>query len=390
MPGVNSVNGRDGNLKLPRDTPDIVTAETATTLSPTITLTQQSTSTIAGAQALFGPSRDIFSYTAAMDFGAVFPDTLLYQPVSRYPYTWPSPPYWSAQFGTDAATFEFMFKHVSNSATQYRMTIDGHKLADLMATTGATSVGSRHVLKFAFGSSAPRTIRIDFYTMPFGGVFIGGSDSIWKVPFTGDRLMILGDSFTAGSGENTGAGNGTWLTRFARLMGYQDIWNSSIGGTGYVADNSGASVTFGERAATDIGIYGPERVIVWGGYNDVLQPQADIDTAARDLYRTLTTFLDGYIVVVGPATSDGEATTGQLNTAATLRKVASIYKLPFIDPQTGAVYNEDGDLLAQTGAWITPENESAYIGGDGVHPNDAGHTYLAHRMAQAYRILGNP
>lgn len=386
---VNSVNGKDGNLSLPRALPDKVAAETVSTLSPTITVTQQSTSTIAGAQALFGPTSSQFSYTAGMGFGTTFPDTTLYQPNSRYGYTWGSPPYWSVQFGTDAATFEFLFKYVS-TATLYRMSVDGRKLTDLVTSTGAVTAGSRHVLKFAFGSSVPRTIRIDFYTCPFGGVFIGANDTIWKTPLKNDRLIVLGDSFTAGSSQNTGAGNGTWMTRFARLLDYQDIWNSSIGGTGYVADNSGASVPFGSRAVVDVTNNRPDRIIIWGGYNDTGFTQAAIDTAARSLYRDLTSYLDSYIVVVGPLASNGVPTASQTNTAATLQQAAADWGMPFIDPLTGSIYDAKGSLLATTGAWITNVNATAYIGVDGVHPNDAGHTYLAHRMAESYIKLGNP
>lgn len=386
---VNSVNGKDGNLFLPRAVPDKVAAETVSTLSPTITLTQQSTSTIASAQALFGPTDSRFSYTAGMGFGSAFPDTTLYQPVSRYDYSWGSPPFWSVQFGTDAATFEFLFKYVSSS-TLYRMSVDGRKLSDNVITTGASAVGSRHVLKFAFGSVAPRTIRIDFYTCPFGGVFIGPSDSIWKVPLKNDRLAALGDSFTGGSSQNTGSGAGTWLTRFARLLGYEDVWNSSIGGTGYVADNSGTSVPFGTRAVRDIASNSPDRVIIWGGYNDTSSSQTAIDAAARSLYRDLATYLDSYMVVVGPASSTGTPTAAQTATAATLRAAAADWGMPFIDPLTGAVYDGRGNLVFQGTAWITTANATAYIGADATHPNDAGHTYIAHRMAEAYFKLGNP
>lgn len=385
---VNSVNGRDGNLFLPRALPDKTLAETAIS-APTITLTQQSTSTIASAQALMTPDQSRFTYTANCAFGAVFPDTTLFQPVSRYDYSWGSPPFYSVAFGTDAATFEFMFKYIS-SATLYRLTVDGRKVTDLMTSTGASAVGSRHVLKFAFGTSAPRNIRLDFYTLPFGGVFVGPNDSVWKVPFKNDRVVALGDSFTAGSAQNTAAGAGTWFHRWARLLGYEDIWNSSIGGTGYVADNTGASVNFGARVKADVVNVSPDRVIVWGGYNDTSLSQTLIDANARSLFAQLQSGTDAYIVAVGAATSNGTAVSTQLATAATLQKACLDYKIPFIDPITGSVFDKDGNLIAQTGAWITPQNATAYIGGDGVHPNDAGHTYIASRMADAYIRLGNP
>lgn len=385
---VSSINGQDGNVTLTRNLPDLPTADALSALAPiTPTLTQQSTSSIASAQALFTAAAGPFNYAAGMGFGATFPDTTLYQPNSRYPYTWGSAPYWSTVFGTDAQTWEFLFKYVSAS-TLYRVSVDNRKLTDLMTTTGASSVGSRHVLKFDLGSSAPRKIRIDGYTLPFGGVFIGATDSIWRVPFTGKRVMVTGDSITAGSSQNTGAGAGTWFHRFCRALGYEDTWNTAIGGTGYLADNSGASVTLGARI-TDVTQYAPDRLIIWAGYNDNTQTQAAIDAAARAYYRQVTSGLDSYVVVIGCWSPSGSPAAAITNTDETLRQVASDYKFPFISPVTGRVYNADGVLLADTGAWINGVNSARFIGADAVHPNDLGHTYIAQRIAQAYALLGN-
>lgn len=385
---VNSVNGQDGNVTLTRTLPDPVAAETVSTIVPTLTLTQQATSTIASAQALFAPDTGPFNYSAQMGFGASFPDTTLYQPISRYPYSWGSaPPYWSAVFGTDAQLFEMLFKYVSAS-TLYRVSIDNRKVTDLVTTTGASSVGSRHVLKFDLGSTAPRKIRIDGYTLPFGGVFIGANDSLWRVPFTGKRIMVTGDSLSAGSSLNTGAGMGTWFHRFCRVLGYEDAWNTAIGGTGYIADNTGASVTMGARV-TDVTGYAPDRLIIWAGYNDNSSAQTAIDAAARAYYRQVNSALDSYVVVIGCWSPSGSPAAAVVNTDETLRQAAADFKFPFISPVTGKVYNADGVLIQNTTPWITTANTSRFIGGDAVHPTDAGHTYLAQRIAQAYALLGN-
>lgn len=388
---VNSVNGQDGNLVLPRGIPDPVSAETLSSISPTITLTQQSTSTIASAQALFTPDLTPFSYTAGMAFSTPFPDTTLYQPVSRYPYTWSSPPFWSVTFGTDATTFEFLFKYVS-AATLYRLSLDNRKVTDLMQSTGASSVGSRHVLKFALGSTAPRKVRLDFYTMPFGGIFVGPNDSVWKVPMVSKRLMVLGDSLSGGSSENTGSGAGTWFHRFARVLGYDDHWNSSIGGTGYIADNSGGSVPFGTRTVSDVVTYAPDRLIIWGGYNDNAQSQSAIGLAADAVYRTVNTYLDCYTVVIGCWSPSGSPAASLVNTDETLRVSAAKAGFPFISPITGKVYDARGALLpaSPSAPWITTANASRFIGADATHPNDAGHTQIARRIAEAYTLLGNP
>lgn len=382
---VSSVNGKGGNLLLPRTLPDPATVDTVAdyTIAPTLTL--GATSTIVSSQDIT-PDDGVFTYTADMAFSTPFPNTELYQPVSRYDYTWGSPPYYAVEFGTDAQVFEFVVKWQS-AATQYRLSIDGRKVTDLTQAVGGTSAGSRYTVKFDLGSSAPRRIRIDFYFAPFGGIHVGPADSVWKTPFTGDRLMVMGDSITGGSDENTGSGAGTWAHRFARLLGYTDYWNHSIGGTGYVA--AGGDVVFGDRVDGDVIAYAPDRIIIAGGVNDAAA-WAGVPNAAREVFRAVSTGLDAYTVVMGCYSSQAVPSDGQTAVDEALRAEARAARLPFISPLTGGVYDASGALLALTGQWITQANRAGYVGADGVHPTDAGHEYIAHRMAHAYALLGNP
>lgn len=384
---VNSVNGQDGNVTVTRPLPDQATVDSLSGLAPiTPTLTLGATSTIASAQALFACDTGPFNYTAQMGFGASFPDTTLYQPVSRYPNTWGSPPHWSVAFGTDARVWEFVFKHVAAGA--YRLSVDGKKMTDLMVATGAGAAGSRYTLNFDMGSSAPRKYRIDGYTLPFGGVFVGPNDSVWRAPI-GKRIAVTGDSLSAGSSFNTAAGQGTWFHRFCRFMGYEDSWNTAIGGTGYIADNTGGSVAMGARIA-DVTSYAPDRIICWAGYNDNGLGQAVIDTAARSYFKQLASALDSYVVVIGCWSPSGSPAASLVNTDETLRLAAADFKYPFVSPITGKVYDADGRLIASLGAWITAANTSRFVNSsDNIHPNDTGHTYLARRIAEAYTLLGN-
>ncbi|WP_151898268.1 hypothetical protein [Streptomyces sp. C8S0] len=215
-------------------------------------MTQQSTSTIASAQALLPPDTGPFLYLGAgsFQFGAAFPDTTLYLPTSRYPNTYASgQSNWSLEFMTDAAEFEILFKYIS-SATKYRLSIDGRKVTDLAQLTGASSAGSRHVLKVAFASSTPRRVRFDFTTMPFGGLYLEPGATAWRPASRGGRLGVLGDSISDGSSESTGAGIGTWTYRAGRLLGCTDVWDQARGGTGYIT--AGSYTTFANRVAGDI------------------------------------------------------------------------------------------------------------------------------------------
>ncbi|WP_236241172.1 SGNH/GDSL hydrolase family protein [Streptomyces sp. CC228A] len=374
-----------------RDLPDPLLADAVSAEAPTITVTQQSTSTIASAQALLPPDTGPFLYLGAGDFefGAAFPDTTLYLPTSRYPNTYSSgQSNWAVEFATDAAEFEIMFKYIS-SATKYRLTVDGRKVTDLAQLTGASSAGSRHVLKVAFASATPRRIRFDFTTMPFGGLYLEPGATAWRPTSQGGRLGVLGDSISDGSSENTGAGIGTWVYRAGRLLGCTDVWDQARGGTGYITP--GSYTTFANRVAGDITPYDFDRLIVWGGYNDSGGDQGAIGTAAEALYGQLLGEVvpGGEVVVIGcwsPVGSPPDPGTLR-STDATLKAAALAAGVPFISPITGEVYSATGVLLDSQGEWITTENASSYVGGDGVHPTDNGHAYLARRIVEALKVL---
>ncbi|MFD8545665.1 SGNH/GDSL hydrolase family protein [Streptomyces sp. NPDC059649] len=373
-----------------RHLPDQLTVDSLSTLTPTMTTTQQSTSTIASAQALLPPDTGPFLYLGAGSFtyGTGVPDSSYYLPTSRYPNTYASgQANWAVSFWTDASQFEIKFKYVSSTATMYRLTVDGRKMTDLMQSSGGTTVGSSHVLKVNFGSSTPRLIRFDFTTMPFGGLFLAPGATAWKPSSRGGRLGILGDSISDGSAQNTGAGCGTWTYRVARLLGCDDVWDQARGGTGYITPGSYA--VFGDRVAGDITPYSFDRLIVSGGYNDNGGSQSSIASAAASLFTALkaAVAVGGEIYVIGCHSPTGSPATSITNTDNTIKAAATSAGLPFISPLSGSVYDGAGTLVTTQGAWITAANAATYIGADAVHPTDAGHVYLSRRIYGALRAL---
>ena len=352
--------------------------------APTVTTTLGATTTIAGAT-LVAPNDPRFTYRGAggMQFGAVFPDTQMYMPTSRYPNTWGSPSVYSVEFVTDAASFEIYTKYL-NAAQAVRIKVDGQRVSDLPQPFGGTTLGSRHVYKVDFGSSQTRRITIETVYTPFGGIYLPAGASLTKAPPLANRWMVLGDSITAGSGVNTAFGLNSWILRAANYLYWDDPWNQAVGGTGYVADNSGASVPLGERVAADVAPYDPDQLVIWAGYNDVLEPQASIAAAASDLYAQLATAApNADVYVVGVWSPTGTAGPTSIATDETLRAAAATAGLPFISPITGRIYDGDGDLVSSQRPWITDANAATYVGSDGRHPNDAGHAYIAQRMALA-------
>lgn len=375
---------------------DTVYAGTAPTISTTNTTTPQAgfvkyappgvalgTTTTTGG-AITADETAPFTYLGAGDFriGTVAPDPSYVIPVSKYPNMYAAGQgTWSLEWLTDAQVFQARMKWISAS-TMYRLSIDGRKVTDLMQSSGGTAVGGGHLITFDLGSAAWRRIRLDLSNLPFGGIYLPGAATMAGVPARGGRWMILGDSISDGSANNTGAACGTWVDRAARLLGVTDVWRQGRGGTGYITDGSFAR--FQTRLALDVLPYKPDRLVVWGGYNDSGADQGAIRTAADLLYATIKGALPNcQIIVVGCWSPTAVAGAGQVATTATLKAAAAAAKLHFISPQDGKVYGPDGVEIASHGAWVNAHNAASIISADGVHPNDAGHVYLGRRLAAA-------
>lgn len=329
-----------------------------------------------------------FTYAGAGNFaiGTVSPDTNYVLPLSKYPNTYASgQAVWSVEFGCDAQTIQVRMKYIS-TATMFRLSIDGRKVTDLMQSSGGTTAGSGHLITIDFGSAATRRIRLDFSTFPFGGVYIPPTATLWGVPLQGGRLMSFTDSLGDGSAQNTGAGCGTWVDRVGRLFGCTDVWRQGRGGTGYIT--AGSYATFADRVTNDVVAWTPDRLIIWGGYNDNTGSQSAIAAAAASLYSTIKAGLPNcQPYVIGCWSPTGSPGASITNTDTTIRTAASAAGFPFISPLTGACYDAAGNLAVTQGAWITAANAAAYIGADAIHPNDAGHIYLSRRITSAIRAL---
>jgi hypothetical protein len=240
-----------------------------------------------------------FAYRGAGSFtiGSGTPDSTYVLPVSKYPNTrgslTSSQAVWSVEFGTDAEQFQIRLNY--QTAGYFRLSIDNRKVHDIMQPVGGTTPGSTHLMKINLGSAAPRLIRLDFYTAPFGGVFLPPTATMWSVPARGGRLMVFGDSISGGSSMNTAGGAGTWFGRLARMLGCTDAWNQSLGGTGYVT--AGSFATLANRVAADVIGWSPDRLIVAAGYNDNGSDQTALGTAAASLYATIKAGLRARVLV---------------------------------------------------------------------------------------------
>ncbi|MFZ3547696.1 SGNH/GDSL hydrolase family protein [Streptomyces sp. 4.24] len=380
-----------------RDLPEPITADALYAgPAPVITTTLGTTPTpgyirhVPAPIALTGSEvRGAFTFAGAGGFlaGTGTPDNQYVLPTSRYPNLYTSgQSVWCVEFGTDSRYIQVRYKHIS-AASMFRLSIDGRKVSDAPQPAGGTNAGSGHLITIDLGSAVPRVVRLDCTTMPFGGVYLPPSAGLWRVPLQGGRLAVLGDSISDGSAHNTGGGQGTWVARAARLLGSTDVWESGRGGTGYV--NPGTFANFGTRAPADIIAWSPDRLIVFGGYNDVAgNDQAVIKAAATALYGQITQGLPACeTYVIGCWAPTGTPAPSIVATDETLRSAAALAGLPFVSPVTGTIYAANGQAVATHGPWITTGNAPIYVGSDLVHPTDVGHFYLSRRIVAALREL---
>lgn len=118
-----------------------------------------------------------------------------------------------------------------------------------------------------------------------------------EVTGSGQRVVVIGDSWSAGLGLEQPSGS--WPSR---LEGAVHV--AGFSGSGFSAGASGCrGVSFADRAAAALR-GGADLVVVEGGLNDYDQPDADI----RSGFARLMQQLDGQrVVVVGPATAPSRA-----------------------------------------------------------------------------------
>lgn len=399
-----AINYRTGNVLLPIEQPPTILADALYAgTAPVITNTQSANTTIPSGVAwrpfpipLAGSDRrGTFTYLGAGDYtnGVGVPDVNFNLPLSRYPNTYASGQSNHAyEFYFYGQVFEHKYKYISG-ATEYRLYINDQPVThNTQDVPGPPAAGSSNVLKVDLGSVNVWKIRFEMATMPWGGVFTAPGDTVWPTLPPPGRIMGFGDSITDGSAQNQGAGQGTWLKRFGRLVGIADTWDQSRGSTGYTA--VGTFTNLPNRAQRDVVTYNPDVVIMWAGYNDQSIDPEQLELIKVNANATIDIIRAGVpnveIIMGGVWDPTGSPSQSPILTNDVLRNVAFAKDIPFVDMINGKVYDRFERVVLDYGApWITTANSATFVGGDGVHPNNAGHQYLAYKWLQAYASLTN-
>lgn len=149
-----------------------------------------------------------------------------------------------------------------------------------------------------FGSHASRRIDIISWQLAFAGVFTDTTDSIHAADLRGPRTIVFGDSFTTPDTVN-------WPVWFGHALGWDDVWPSGVGGTGFVADGLGTAWSLPDRVMQDVVPYRPDIVFLHAGLNDLGKDPAAVEAAAALTVTRIRRHLPAALVLGGADTAFG-------------------------------------------------------------------------------------
>lgn len=245
-------------------------------------------------------------------------------------------------------------------------------------------------------ANTTRRIRIEAVSpsnILVGGLTVSALDSVWAPASESSvRAIMFGDSGTEGyllPFEFTGFAN-----QVGYAMGWDDLWISAVGGTGYLKKVPGTTLTWRERI-TDITTNAPDVVVILGSLNDTigfLYTAAQVQVEATLFYQQLTAALPNALIFVAgvqlmqPSRSTA-ATLNQLATDQNNAIKAAVQNMPnvyFIDMVAEGWFTGSGTSVAPVG----DGNADRYVMTDNTHMTQAGHDYMARRLMTAIRATG--
>ncbi len=273
--------------------------------------------------------------------------------------------YLDTSFRYDGAAIDLLLRNTGGDKQIY---IDGLYLTTItnaaITAAGAAS-GTNARLPLVFSSAGIRIIRV--FEMSSSARFVGmdvpaGQRIMYPAGRAkGPRVLVVGDSFTEGTGATGGY---PWVVWTSWHMGWIDVWKAGAGSTGYVAD--GTRLALIDRYTNDIIAQAPDICIIAMGLNDRVNYETD-PTATLSSIETiwdavLTALPAMQLIIIGPWPTSGG-----------------------VNPASGIV-NLDADLsrLAAERAlrYISPVSEGwTFSLSDDTHPDAAGHELLGWRVA---------
>jgi len=206
-------------------------------------------------------------------------------------------------------------------------------------------------------------------------VAAAAGSSVWTAPTglatgpeqKGAHIAVIGDSYTAGSTEG-GNGPNAWTQLAWQLLAKRGVQVAADvaaeGGAGYSQPGTQGSI-FEDLAAR--AVRGNDALVVFfGSRNDQPVEPHKLAGMAGDTFKLARYAApDAKFLVIGPPWPTATPPPEVLAIRDSLRAQAAATGMTFVDPIAENWFVDRPDL----------------IGADGVHPNDAGHAYMAERIA---------
>lgn len=181
------------------------------------------------------------------------------------------------------------------------------------------------------------------------------------------HVAVIGDSYTTGSNEG-GNGPSSWTEQAWKLLGQRGINVvadiAAEGGAGYAQPGNRGSI-FSDLTARAVQ-RNDALVVFFGSRNDQPANPAEFPArAAGALHLARFAAPEARVLVIGPPWPSSTPPPAVLAIRNALRAQATAIGATFVDP------------IAED--WFV--GRPSLIGHDGVHPTDAGHTYMAEKIA---------
>jgi lysophospholipase L1-like esterase len=187
-----------------------------------------------------------------------------------------------------------------------------------------------------------------------------------------NRVAVIGDSYTTGTDEG-GLGPNSWTARAWQTLGARGVRIAANvaaeGKAGYAVPGDHGSV-FEDLTARAVK---PDDVLVvfFGSRNDQGVDPGLLTERARNAFDLARRFApSARFLVIGPPWPTADVPGSMLMIRDVLNATARAAGAAFVDPIGDRWFVDRPDL----------------IGPDGVHPNDAGHEYLADKIAPLIRM----
>lgn len=223
----------------------------------------------------------------------------------------------------------------------------------------------------------------------FGCVQTAASAMVSAAAGAGPRMVVIGDSYNAGSSYGPWLAGGSIAQLLGKRLGWGDVWNLSIGGTGYCHAGAATFSTFGGRVPQALAL-GPDALVLMGSTNDVGYAPAMVTAAAVATLQAIRAGSAAPVVVIGvPSINLPGAAATEAAIAAAVAQLDDplVFFVPIClapSPWLLGAWNNAGGVPAGT------VNAGLYVAADNVHPPEIGFDYYAARIEQAIRTAVLP